>query len=405
VSARFAPRLAWALCAASLMLLGLTLLIALLAPSTPVPEGGTSWQGQAILAVALAGAPVLGALITTRRPHNPYGWLWIGFGLAWAFLSFAGSYAEYAAATGKLPAPGAVAAAGGIGWVAGGTLTPFLMLLFPDGRLPSPRWRVLVWTVLAAGAVSVVLGPFMPGQGIASVENPFGVGGRVGEVVFATIAVGVFVIFGCILLSALSLVFRYRRAGGVERQQIKWFAYAAVAFGGSIVFGGFLGRDLPGIWDALFEAVTLSGLYVAVGVAILRYRLYEIDLIINRTLVYGLLTATLVLVYLGGVVLLQYVLRALTGQESQLAVVVSTLAIAALFNPLRRRIQSLIDRLFYRRRYDASKTLGAYSARLRDETDLDRLGDELVSVVRDTVQPEHASVWLRPPARVREEER
>jgi hypothetical protein len=405
VSARFASRLAWALCAASLVLLGLTLLIALIGRSTPVLEGGTSWQGQAILAVGLAGAPVLGALIASRRPDNLYGWLWLGFGLAWAILSFAGSYAEYAAASGRLPAPGTMAVAGGVAWVAGGALTPLLMLLFPDGRLPSPRWRLLVWTVLAAGAVSVVLGPFMPGQGVASVENPFGVGGRVGEVVFATIAAGVFVIFGCTLLSALSLIFRYRRAGGVERQQIKLFAYAAVLFGGSIIFGGFLGWDLPGIWDALFEAVTLSGLYVAVGVAILRYRLYDIDLIINRTLVYGLLTATLILFYLGGVVLLQYVFRALTGQESQLAVVASTLAIAALFNPLRRRIQALIDRLFYRRRYDATKTLEAFSARLRDETDLDRLGDELGSAVRETLQPEHASLWLRPSGRIGREER
>jgi hypothetical protein len=405
VSARFATRLAWSLCVASLVLLGLTLLIAILARSTPVPEGATSWRGQAILAVGLAGAPVLGALIASRRPDNPYGWLWLGFGLAWAILSCAGSYAEYAVASGRLPAPGTVAVAGGVVWVVGGALTPFLMLLFPDGRLPSSRWRFLVWTVLAAGAVSVVLGPFMPGRGVASIENPFGVGGRVGEVVFATIAAGVFVIFGCTLLSALSLIFRYRRAGGVERQQIKLFAYAAVLFGGSIIFGGFLGRDLPGIWDALFEAVTLSGLYVAVGVAILRYRLYDIDLIINRTLVYGLLTATLILFYLGGVVLLQYVFRALTGQESQLAVVASTLAIAALFNPLRRRIQIFIDRLFYRRRYDAAKTLEAFSARLRDETDLDWLGDELVSVVGETLQPAHASLWLRPSGRIGREER
>ncbi len=149
-----------------------------------------------------------------RRPDNPYGWLWLGFGLAFALVSFAGSYAEYAVASGKLPAPGTVAVAGGVGWIVGSALTPFLMLLFPDGRLPSPRWRFLVWTVLVAGAVSLVLGLFMPGQsGIASVENPFGAGGWLGEAISALIIAGVFVIFGCILLSALSLIFRIAGLG------------------------------------------------------------------------------------------------------------------------------------------------------------------------------------------------
>jgi hypothetical protein len=211
--------------------------------------------------------------------------------------------------------------------------------------------------------------------------------------------VPVFVLFVTIILSALSLVFRYRRAGGIERQQIKWFAYAAVLFGGSLVFSGFLGEDLPGVWDALFETVTFVPLYVAVGVAILRYRLYEIDTLINRTLVYGSLSALLALVYFGGVATTQAIFRALTGQEQQpqLAIVVSTLVIAALFNPLRRRIQAFIDRRFYRRKYDAAKALAAFSARLRDETDLEQLTDELLAVLRDTIQPAHASVWLRPP--------
>ena len=201
---------------------------------------------------------------------------------------------------------------------------------------------------------------------------------------------------------ALSLVFRYRRAGGVERQQLKWFAYVAVLFVGTNVSQFFY--EPPYTWDALVEVVTIVGLYVAVAIAILKYRLYDIDRIINRTLVYGSLTAMLVSLYFVVIVLLQRLFVFLTGQQSTLAVVASTLLIAALFTPLRRRIQSFIDRGFYRRKYDARKTLEAFSAKLRDETDLDALGDDLVGVVRETMQPAHLSLWLRPDPPTRESE-
>jgi hypothetical protein len=268
------------------------------------------------------------------------------------------------------------------------TLAPLLMLLFPTGRLPSRRWRPLAWTSTAAGAVLLFL--------VLLFDNPDQVGGVISIV---TVAV-VYVIFTVILLSALSIVVRYRRAGGEERQQLKWFALAAVLIG--VVTTGhllFLDWLLPEAFLNLLDAATITGLYVAVGIAILRYRLYDIDIIINRTLVYGALTVALVLIYFGSVVGLQYILRALTGQESQLAIVASTLAIAALFNPLHRRIQASIDRLFYRRKYDAAKTLDEFSSKLRDETDLDALNSDLLNVVRDTMQPEHVTLWLREPER------
>ena len=397
MSRRAGARLAWSVCATVLVLFGLTLVLVFLGWSTPLPKGWVPWQGQIITTVGFMGAPVLGGLIASRRPDNLYGWLWLGLGLSAALLQLAGSYAAYAlvAEPGSLPAPRTIAQVLGVAWGMGIILLPFLLLLFPTGRLPSRRWRPVAWAVLIAGAVLLMIGPFLPDESIGAFENPLSVGGVVGEaIVFTSVAV-VFTIFGVLVLSALSLVFRYHSAGGVERQQIKWFAYAGVLFGGSLVFGSFLGQDLPGVWDALFETATFIPLYVAVGVAILRYRLYDIDLLINRTLVYGSLTATLVLLYFGGIVVLQRVFVVLTGEKSTLAVVASTLVIAALFTPLRRRIQGFIDRRFYRRKYDTRKTLEAFSAKLRDETDLEALNNELVGVVRETMQPAHASLWLK----------
>jgi hypothetical protein len=204
------------------------------------------------------------------------------------------------------------------------------------------------------------------------------------------------------------MIVRFRRSSGRERLQLKWVAYTAALTAASFLASFVLPEPVPqAIQDAVFflGVAAFAAIPIAAGIAILRYRLYDIDLLINRTLVYGSLTLSLAAIYAGGIVLIQGLFRAFTGQETQLAVVASTLAIAALFNPLRRHVQAFIDRRFYRHRYDARKTLESFSARLRDETDLDRLGDELVSVVRGTVQPEHASLWLRLPTAVGKEER
>jgi len=220
------------------------------------------------------------------------------------------------------------------------------------------------------------------------------------------------------LASALSLVLRYRRSKGEERQQIKWIAFAAsvvvvlyaIVMIASFAFPEESWTTAGSVWwlNLLTYAVLASFTLVpiAVGIAVLKYRLYDIDIIINRALVYGSLTAMLVVFYLGGVVTMQAIFRALTGQEQQpqLAVVVSTLAIAALFNPLRRRVQAFIDRCFYRRKYDSRKTLEDFSVKLRDETDLEALNEDLVGVVRETMQPSHVTLWLHPEkARKREQ--
>lgn len=402
MSVRAATWLAWSLCAVTLSMLALALLLSFLDMSTPLPSGWRSWQLQAIGAAGFIGAPLLGGLIASRHPQNPYGWLWLGFSFGFALDGLAWAYSAYAllAEPGSLLAPRTVGTGvAGLGWAVGLTCLPLLLLLFPDGRPPSQRWRFVVWADLVAGAVLLIVAPFIPGRsGFAPVKNPLGIGGVAGETITTIVSAMVCVLFATVVLSALSLMVRYRRARRVERQQLKWFALAAVFVGASLVANTLLDLDkLHGnVLSELFDSAALASLYVAVGVAILRYRLYDIDILINRALVYGSLTAMLVLVYLGGVVSLQYAFRALTGQESQVTIVASTLAIAALFNPLRRRVQGFVDRLFYRRKYDARKTLEAFGSRLRDERDLDALSDDVVGVARRTVQPAHVSLWLRP---------
>jgi len=231
------------------------------------------------------------------------------------------------------------------------------------------------------------------------IMNPYGVNS---PILGAVAVAGVILAAASMVASAISLIVRMRRAGRVERQQIKWLAYGGALAVGAVFVGGVISVWIGEVGYAL-TSIGLLGVPIFTGVAIARYRLYEIDIVINRTLVYGALTAALVAVYFGGVATLQALFRALTGQEQQpqLAIVVSTLAIAALFDPLRRRIQGFIERRFYRRKYDAAKTLAAFGSRLREETDLDSLRVEVLRVVRETMQPEHASLWLRP-ARVRE---
>jgi MFS family permease len=282
-------------------------------------------------------------------------------------------------------------------------LQVFYILLFPTGRLPSRRWRWLGWLTVTYVVVGVILGAFSSGAllgMLGPIQNPLGIEG------FSNIYYkAIIFIMGSLLTLAvtLSVFIRLRRAIGVERQQIKWFAYAAAAY----ISAGTLAYPVPMVVDTplWFERVGFAlniafipAIPIAIGIAILRYRLYDIDTLINRTLVYGSLTLMLALVYFGGVTATQVVFRALTGQEEQpqLTIVVSTLVIAALFTPLRRRIQSFIDRRFYRNKYDARKTLEAFSAKLRNDADLEALSDDLVGIVRETMQPAHVSLWLRP---------
>lgn len=395
--------LAWSLWALTVVLMALTVVFTVLYPLSRDAASNAVNFGIAILFVA--AFQTVGALIASRRPENPIGWVFCGMALALVAAVFFGNYAQYSLVVepGALPRAETAAWVGNWIWLVALSPLGFFLLLFPDGHPPSPRWRWVARLQAAALVSWFVSQAFAPGPllnaGYQSVDNPYGIEAA-GGVLKAIGAVSGFLLLVTVLASAFSIVVRFRRSRGDERRQIKWVAYAGAMVALVIILQLPIETALPET-DALVEVlnlslvVSLTSVPIAAGVAILKYRLYEIDAIINRTLVYAMLTATLVLVYVGGVVSLQYAFRAFTGSESQLAVVASTLAIAALFVPLRRRVQGFVDRRFYRSKYNAAKTLEAFSTKLRDETDLDRLGDELVSVVRETMQPAHASLWLR----------
>ncbi len=420
MSARAASWLAWSLAGLSVAMYVATIALYVLARAAqegpPNSLGAIRTLTDLLISVPFLAFPVVGALIVSRRPHNPIGWICLVAGLLWMLIILSEDYSTYGLARpGSVPFPVTINALL-FAWLwvpTVGLIGTYLILLFPDGKLPSKRWRPLAWLSGAVIALESVATFLMPGplEDLGRVQNPFGLEGHpwvatVGWVVLPLLPL-------CMLASALSLVLRYRHSGGEVRQQIKWIAFAASFMGllyltmmsaGTVIWllsAPETPSDLGtrSLWGALLESVmvlSFAGVPVAIGFAVLKYRLYDIDVIINRTLVYGSLTATLVALYFGGIVVLQRVFVLLTGQQSTLAVVASTLLIAALFTPLRRRIQGFIDRRFYRRKYDARKTLEAFSAKLRDETDLEALNNDLVGVVRETMQPAHVSLWLRP---------
>jgi hypothetical protein len=397
---RAATTLAWGLCALSLTLTVLGLVLLALNLSQPNARIYDTWLDNTLNAVFYS---TVGALVASRRPENSVGWLLCLFALSESIQHFSAEYAIYA----LLAHPNSLPAGEAMAWTSNWILpiiiglSVFYLLLFPTGLLPSRGWRPLAWLTVAFVLVGVISGAFSSGpvEGLGPIRNPLGIDS------FPNVYGAVLDIMAAVLLvaAAASVFVRLRHAIGVESQQIKWFAYAAAA----TVIGLFLAYVIPTMIDtplwferagyAVLIAV-IPSIPISIGIAILRYRLYDIDIIINRTLVYGSLTVTLVALYFGGIVLLQSVFVVFTGERSTLAVVASTLLIAALFNPMRRRIQSFIDRRFYRSKYDARKTLEAFSAKLRDETDLEALNDDLVGVVRETMQPTHVSLWLHPDA-------
>jgi hypothetical protein len=395
--------LAWSLYGLVTCLLIITAVVDLLSQDGSTNALQFADEALISLATPLVLATV-GALILSHQPRNTIGWLLMAPVGAFLVIGPLENYVEHLAPSSPEPTAGLLLIVWLSNWSWLLLIIPllYILLLFPSGRPLTPRWRWVGVVAIAWATLFVLMVTFS--QKLTTPElmfnNPVGV---LGEATAERLA-GVWIVglLALVVACAVSLFIRYRRADDTERKQIKWLLYACAVFlvlfvGGTV--SGVSGTTTLGghIWGVFF-GLSIVMLPAAIGIAILRYRLYEIDLLINRTLVYGSLTAMLALVYFGGVATIQAIIGALTGgeQQPQFAVVVSTLVIAALFNPLRRRIQGFIDRRFYRSKYDARKTLEAFSATLREETDLDALSDDLVGVVRETMQPAHVSLWLRP---------
>ena len=397
---RSARPLAWALFAAFIALVVAGGVVTVLGPA---PD-------EDLFFLAVVGFAFVGALVASRQPGNAIGWLLLATGIMLALGALVDAYLMLDDA----PARGLSAWLSDWTWYVWLTSAGiFLPLLFPTGRPLSPRWRRVLWLGVVALLLSVLGSAFDPGRldvdSAVPVDNPFGIGGPAADVWPVLSRAGDVLAAIAFAFAAGSLVVRFRRSRGVERQQLKWFAYVgllaatglAVAMA-QVLFGAQPSEDTEGGWLEVVGAVgwftalgaIVIGIPVATGMAILRHRLYDIDVVINRTLVYGALTATLLLSYLGLVLLLQLALSPLT-EDNGLAIAGSTLGVAALFRPARARIQELVDRRFYRRKYDAAQTIERFGAHLRDEVELDSLSAELRGVVAETMQPAHVSLWLR----------
>ncbi|HET9979358.1 MAG TPA: hypothetical protein VFQ32_02870 [Ktedonobacterales bacterium] len=355
--------------------------------------------GTIAMVVAFFTFPTMGALIIWQRPRNTVGWIFCCIGLGTAFTSFSAAFVQYALAshTDASLLVGVVDAAGNTVWPLNLGLGTFLLFLFPNGRLPSRRWRFIFWLDVAVVALAVLMGLLQPGylesvNGVGRVWNPLGVTSA--KPFFDLVnTVGGLVFVACALSSVAAIIVRYVTSRDIQRQQIKWFAFG-VAMMVAILIPSFIFIPEENTLSNITFAVGIIMLPLGAGIGVLRYRLFDIDVIIRRTLVYGLLTAILASVYFVGVVGVQTLLRV---SNSPFIIVITTLLIAALFQPLRRSLQRFIDQRFYRARYDARKTLDKFGASLRSEVELAQLTDHLLQTVEQTMRPAHVSLWLREP--------
>jgi hypothetical protein len=406
-----AHALAWTLSVVAIGLLAVDVVFGFLGRNQP--NTSSSWNTDLVVGVTfgatLVAFPVIGLVLAVKVRENPIGWLLLVISVCWG-IGFGTTDSDY----GLVAEPGAVPGAAAVGDIAStfwipsiGLMGTFLFLLFPTGHLLSPRWRWVAWISGATIVVTTVAAILSPGDmgdvGYKGHRNPLGIESL--SRVLHLVNVVLLLLPVTILLSAISLILRYRRSVGIERQQMKWLAGAAgaVALVWGVVVGlGLvleLGSDTTPGWLSTLQDISLLSFVlvpVAIGFGVLRYRLYEIDVIVRRTLIYTVLIAMLAALYLGGIALLGTATRELTGQSSALAVTISTLVVAAAFQPLRSRVQRAVEHRFYRKTYDAELAVQAFSNHLREEIELDTLSHALLTTVQDTVQPRTISIWLRP---------
>lgn len=404
--------LIWSAVAAQVVLVAMTVLYdGLKAGPSVGPDFVLADIGRLLISILMF--PAVGIIIFSQRPQHPIGWLFCVMNLGWAINNFAGSYVRYGLSAAKPGLPALDLVAWLYTWPGDISLGLLLLmvLLFPDGTLLSHRWRPVAWLIVGvavAASLAQALGAGTLDSSIGvAVNNPVGLPGPVGELLSIIGGLSQIALVVLFIVAAVSMLLRLRRARGQERQQLKWFTsgFTIEAILGVVSLIPQTLYDTPQmpLWGEVLSNAAILGtalVPITAGIAILKHRLYEIDIIINRTLVYGTLTGSLLLFYLGSVVLLQALLAAFTSQSrNDLVIVISTLVIVALFTPLRRRIQSFIDKRFYRRKYNAARTLATFSATVRDEVDLGSLTNRLVEVVEETMQPAQVSLWLRNPER------
>jgi hypothetical protein len=395
---RGAARIAWG---AWLLAIGVWIAAFAFSAQHPLPADPVTVYSTIATVLIATSFPTVGAVVASRQPENPVGWIVLGMGALFGLALFISAYAEFGLVVEPGSLPGAVWAGWVGNWIWPVVLAPigFVLLLFPDGHPPTRRWRSVGWFLGASLFAWFLSAGFAPGglvnAGYPSVTNPLGI-----EMLDAPLtilgAVSGIVALPSALASIVSVIVRFRRSRGTERRQLKWLAYAATLVAVTAV----VSLSLEGVSDdaafvqmlQLSLVASLSAVPIATGIAILRHRLYDIDRLISRTIVYVLVTGSLVAVYAGTVFVVSTIAVA---SSDNLTVAIATLVAAAAFRPLLARVQGLVDRRFYRHKYDAQKTIDAFGSRLREETDLDELTNDLVGVVRTTMQPTHVSVWLK----------
>jgi hypothetical protein len=396
VSRRWTSWLAWSVWCLTLALYAVGVTIQEIAGGQNANTEGESWGARIGLLAAFLGFATIGALVSSRQPRNAIGWIFGAVALLVALSVAGGEWAGYTFVEEPGSLPGGYVAGWFYlwAWFPAIALIAFVPLLFPDGRVPGRRWRVVLWGLIALLVVMTVGTWFVPGpmngeDEPAWPDNPLGIE-AVDDLYNATNNVPTIAFLVLLVASLASMVVRFRRSRGDERQQLKWMLFAVLVLALSVGITEAFGVDTG---DLVF-AVTIALFPAALGVAMLKYRLYDVDVVIRKTLVYGALSAVLAVTYVGVVVGAQAALDPVTG-GSDLAIAVSTLVVAALFLPVRTRIQRVVDRRFYRRRYDAQRTLEAFGARLREEVDLETLSMELRRVAIETMQPSRVGVWVR----------